>query len=200
MQTYLVHMREPRRLWRELGARRFISFQVLMGGLILSALVHPWFYVFLVFDLLHGQLLSVPESMLGRSLLWIGVFNLIAGYLSAIWLGTAACARRGRLRLSAHAVLMPLYWFAISITAYLALRELASAPFYRQKTGIPGGRPVLCQAASRHRRPPCNGEPCGVEYDSWAAIGLRREVRGTARLARSAGNCNAIDWRSAPQN
>lgn len=43
IQTYLVHMREPRRLWRELGARRFVGLQVLMGGLILSALVHPWF-------------------------------------------------------------------------------------------------------------------------------------------------------------
>jgi cellulose synthase/poly-beta-1,6-N-acetylglucosamine synthase-like glycosyltransferase len=45
MQTYLVHMREPRRLWRGLGARRFVGLQVLMGGLVLSALVHPWFYV-----------------------------------------------------------------------------------------------------------------------------------------------------------
>ncbi|MGI9403361.1 MAG: glycosyltransferase family 2 protein [Hyphomicrobium sp.] len=82
MQTYLVHMLEARRMWRELGARRFMGFQVLMGGLILSALVHHWFYVFLVFDLLHSQLLSVPESMLGRSLLWIGIFNLIAGYFT----------------------------------------------------------------------------------------------------------------------
>jgi len=134
IQTYLVHMREPHRLWRELGVRRFVGLQVLMGGLILSALVHPWFYVLLAFDLWHGQLLILPESGLGRSLLWIGVFNLIVGHVSAIWLGTAASARRGRLRLSAHAVLMPLYWLAISLAAYRALWQLAWAPFYWEKT------------------------------------------------------------------
>ncbi len=45
MQTYLVHMRAPSRLMRELGVRRFLGFQVLIGGPILSALVHPWIYV-----------------------------------------------------------------------------------------------------------------------------------------------------------
>ena len=134
MQTYLVHMREPRRLWRELGARRFIGLQVLMGGLILSALVHPWFYVFLALNFSHGPFSSMPESVLGRSLLWIGVFNLIVGYLSAIWLGAAACARRGQRLLSAHAILMPLYWLAISLAAYRALWQLARAPFYWEKT------------------------------------------------------------------
>ena len=66
MQTYSVHMRRPRLLWRELGPRRFFGFQVLMGGMILSALVHPWFYPLLAFDLWHGRLLSVPDSVFGN--------------------------------------------------------------------------------------------------------------------------------------
>ena len=110
MQTYLVHMRRPRRLWRELGARRFLGFQVLMGGMILSALVHPWFYLLLAFDLWHGRLLGVPDSVFGQWLLGIGIVNLIAGYVSAIALGTVAAARRGRLGLAAHALAMPVYW------------------------------------------------------------------------------------------
>jgi cellulose synthase/poly-beta-1,6-N-acetylglucosamine synthase-like glycosyltransferase len=55
MQTYLVHMRAPRRLWRELGAKRFLGLQVLMGGLILSALVHPWFYVLVALEGRHRR-------------------------------------------------------------------------------------------------------------------------------------------------
>ena len=93
MQTYLVHMRRPRRLWRELGARRFIGFQVLMAGMILSSLVHPWFYVLIALDAWHGSLLAVPEGVFGQWLLGIGVINLIAGYVSAIALGTVAAAR-----------------------------------------------------------------------------------------------------------
>jgi cellulose synthase/poly-beta-1,6-N-acetylglucosamine synthase-like glycosyltransferase len=134
MQTYLVHMRSPRRLWRELGARRFLGLQVLMGGLILSALVHPWFYVLVALDLWHGRLLGIPDSLLGHSLLWIGVFNVIAGYISAIALGIVSAARRGCLGLAVHAALMPLYWLGISFAAYRALAQLVSAPYYWEKT------------------------------------------------------------------
>jgi hypothetical protein len=72
MQTYLVHMREPRRLWRELGAKRFLGLQVLMGGLILSSLVHPWFYALLALDLWEGRLLGVSHSLAGETLLCSG--------------------------------------------------------------------------------------------------------------------------------
>ena len=134
MQTYLVHMRRPRRLWNELGARRFIGFQVLMGGMILSSLVHPWFYVLIAVEFCLGQLLVVPDGVFGQWLLGIGLFNLIAGYVSAIVIGTVAAARRRRLRLAANALMMPFYWLAISFAAYLALWELVTAPFHWEKT------------------------------------------------------------------
>ena len=75
-----------------------------MGGMILSALVHPWFYVLLAFELWQGRLLGVPDTVFGQWLLGIGIFNLVAGYVSAIALGTVAAARRGRLRLAAARV------------------------------------------------------------------------------------------------
>jgi cellulose synthase/poly-beta-1,6-N-acetylglucosamine synthase-like glycosyltransferase len=134
MQTYIVHMRQPRRLLRELGLRRFAGFQVLMGGLILSALVHPWFYVFLAADALQGHLLLVPQSALGEALLAVGLVNLLAGYVSAIALGVLAAERRGRQGLGRHAMLMPLYWLGISWGAYRALAELIRAPYYWEKT------------------------------------------------------------------
>lgn len=64
----------------------------------------------------------------------LGVFNLIAGYFSAIALGSVAAARRGRLGLAVHAALMPLYWLAISYAAYRALLQLVTAPYYWEKT------------------------------------------------------------------
>jgi len=143
MQTYLVHMRRPRRLWRELGVRRFVGFQVLMGGMILSALVHPWFYLLIAFDLWQGRLLAVPNTVFGQWLLGIGIFNLIVGYVSAIALGTVAAARRGRLGLAAPALLMPAYWLAISYAAYRALWQLVVAPYYWEKTEHAGRRAGL---------------------------------------------------------
>src|SRR5262245_56281663 len=77
MQTYMVHLRSPRALWRELGPKRFLGLQVLMGGLLLSALVHPWFYLLLALDVWRGEMIGTSGSILGRSLLWIGLSNLV---------------------------------------------------------------------------------------------------------------------------
>ena len=88
----------------------------------------------LAVGLWHGGLLGVPDSVFGQWLLGIGIFNLIAGYVSAIALGTVAAARRGRLRLAAHALMMPVYWLGISFAAYRALWQLVFAPYYWEKT------------------------------------------------------------------
>jgi cellulose synthase/poly-beta-1,6-N-acetylglucosamine synthase-like glycosyltransferase len=72
VQTWLVHMRSPRALWRELGPRGFLAFQVMVGGTVLSALVHPWFYVLVGYDLLAAicwdGLPVSPASPFGASL------------------------------------------------------------------------------------------------------------------------------------
>jgi glycosyltransferase XagB len=47
MQTYLVHMRRPGDLARRLGPRGFVTFQLLLGGMVASALVHPFFFAIL---------------------------------------------------------------------------------------------------------------------------------------------------------
>jgi hypothetical protein len=115
--------------------------------MILSALVHPWFYLLLAFDLWQGRLLGVPDNVFGQWLLGIGIVNLIAGYVSAIALGTVAAARRGRLRLAAHALFMPAYWLAISFAAYRALWQLVAAPYYWEKTEH-AGRAALGRAGA----------------------------------------------------
>ena len=43
MQTWLVHMRSPLRLARELGLPGFAVFQLLVGGTVLAALIHVLF-------------------------------------------------------------------------------------------------------------------------------------------------------------
>ena len=67
MQTYLVHTREPGRLHAELGWRGAVGFHALMGGLILSALVHPLFYALLVYFLITGDLFVPAETSLGAA-------------------------------------------------------------------------------------------------------------------------------------
>ena len=141
MQTYLVHMRQPKRLLAELGIKRFLGFQVLMAGLILSALVHPLFLGVVLLELHGGTLLAAPGGELSRLVLGFGLCNLTASYVSTMALSAVTSRRRGRGRLIASSFLTPLYWLAISVAAWRALFELCWAPYHWEKTAH-GARPV----------------------------------------------------------
>ena len=133
MQTYLVHTRQPLALLRDLGFFRTLGFHLYLGGLILSALVHPLFYAAIVAE----YALDIRPEGLGPTLgpvLWtLSVGNLAVGYLASIVVGMLATRRRGH-RLAFSALLMPLYWLLISLAAYRALWQLYSDPFLWEKT------------------------------------------------------------------
>jgi len=142
MQTYLVHTRQPVRLFRELGPACFAGFHVYSGGLILSALVFPLFCSLTIFELWQGGW-QPPPGPAGRAFWTIAVFNVVAAYLASVLAGVVAAWRRGRAWLGLGAPLMPLYWLLISLGAYRALLQLATAPHLWEKT----------EHRSRSRRP-----------------------------------------------
>lgn len=130
MQTYLVHMRRPSRLWRDLGVRRFLGFQVTISAMLISMLVHPWFYVLVGWELArNGRIL--PES---EALLWLFGINLVAGYSSAALLIAVTSARAKLSGLLLSITCLPIDWLAISFAAYRAALDLAVRPFFWEKT------------------------------------------------------------------
>ena len=134
MQTWLVHTRRPVKLAAELGWWRFSMLQLLLANLVLSPLIHPWFYVLLAGDLIAGRGLGPPEGLLFAGVWWIAAFNVAIGYALAVLLGAIAVARRGWPELMATALSVPFYWLAISFAAYRALYQLVRAPHYWEKT------------------------------------------------------------------
>jgi glycosyltransferase XagB len=134
MQTYFVHMRQPARLWREVGPVSWSWFQIVLGGGILSALAHPFFYALLIWRWSAGRLAPPLSEGVEAWLWWIGLANLTASALATIVVALLALERRGRRDLFAHALLSPLYWLPISYAAYRALIEWYRAPFYWAKT------------------------------------------------------------------
>lgn len=134
MQTYLVHTRQPSLLLRQLGLVRCLGFHALVGGLILSALVHPWFYILVVLDALAGHSLELPQSPLGQAVWWVALFNLGAGYLATIAVAIAAVVMRRRARLVIQALMTPVYWLLVSLAAYRALGQLLVVPHFWEKT------------------------------------------------------------------
>ena len=139
MQTCLVHLRRPGALWRELGPRAFLGFVILLGGLILSALVHPLVYGVAAWSLWTGNWAWLLPGAEGAGVAWsLGVFNLAAAYVFGAGLAALAVRRRGFAGLARHAVLIPVYWLLISAAAYGALAGLIFRPYRWQKTDHSG--------------------------------------------------------------
>lgn len=134
MQTYAVHMRRPFRLWRELGAAGFLVFQGQFAGIILSALVHPVFYLLLFHDALQGKLFEASDNPVVQSFLALAAVNFVTGYIAAALLGVAVLASLRLYWLIPQLVLIPVYWLMISLAAYRALYQAIASPFHWDKT------------------------------------------------------------------
>jgi cellulose synthase/poly-beta-1,6-N-acetylglucosamine synthase-like glycosyltransferase len=130
MQTWLVHLRSPRRLVRELGLAGFVVFQLLVGGTVLAALVHSIFAAALLaqiaWPILHE---SAAGAMLG-----LHVPVLLVGYLVSATLGLVGLVRRRLFGCIWALLLMPLYWLLLSLAAWRALYQLVRDPYRWEKT------------------------------------------------------------------
>lgn len=127
LQTWLVNMRSPLSLMRNIGIRPFLGFQLYVGGLIIAPLAH----LVLVCSLVMSLLLTGETSyqLLNN---WQFVV-LILGYLTSFTLAFVACIRRD-LRLIFSIPFMPIYWLLISLSAIHAFVDLARRPYYWAKT------------------------------------------------------------------
>ncbi|MGH6762991.1 MAG: glycosyltransferase family 2 protein [Phyllobacterium sp.] len=132
MQTWLVHMREPARFWKELGPANFIANQLLMTGVLLSTLFHP----LMLLSVLTLGILMLTDGYASTKdvfLLTMDGVAIATSYLAFHWLGKAAMTERER-RQGPFLVWIPCYWFLMSFAAWRALWQLHKAPFLWEKT------------------------------------------------------------------
>lgn len=134
MQTWSVHMRSPRRLWREAGPRGFLSLNVLVGGNVLTALTCPILFIELAAHLASSALGSASTGFLAGPLAPLHVAAILSGYLSTVAVGLMGLARRRELRSSWVLLLTPIYWLCLSIAAWRALVQFYREPYRWEKT------------------------------------------------------------------
>ncbi|WP_170412179.1 glycosyltransferase [Ruegeria atlantica] len=131
MVTYLVHMRAPLRLLNELGLKRFLGFQAFFLGTIGQFLLAPILWLFWLVTLgLPGPFDTLLPGWTFYAL--IGLF-LVAEITNLI-VGVLAVAAPERRFLLPWVPTMPLYFPLGVLAAYKALWELASKPFFWDKT------------------------------------------------------------------
>ena len=135
-QTWLVTMRKPIQAFRFLGCRGFAVFQLMIAGMLVSALVHPLMFLFIGLTLawLAGNS-AASVSPLHSALMWIDLFNIGGSYLTFIAMGWRGFTGHERCRIKARWMfLTPAYWFMLSIAGWRALGQLASNTHLWEKT------------------------------------------------------------------
>jgi glycosyltransferase XagB len=132
MQTLLVHTRRPLQFLRSAGPLGFLGFLFFIGGTVFAGLLNPVVWAsYLVW-------LAVPadslDAIFPQSLLFLSLFNLLAGNGAFIYLSMIAPIRRGWLELVPYSLTIPAYWVLISIAAYRGLWQLLRNPHFWEKT------------------------------------------------------------------
>lgn len=133
MQTWLVHMRHPWRLLRELGFWPFFVGQILFAGMVMSALAHP-------FMLVTGLVLAIdfalarPSAGWKTTLLAIDFASVAGGYLAFLLLGWQVLKLREKLGFWKIVLFTPVYWMMLSLAAWRAVWQLWRTPFLWENT------------------------------------------------------------------
>lgn len=134
LQTWFVHMRRPLVLLRDLGLWRWIGFQIVIGGMIASALVYPITIAIVSWQAVAQGLMPLSR-VLEMPMIWQAAWlNLLAGTASAVLLVQFTAVRHRSWRSVLLAPLMPAYWLLVSLAAYRALWQLMRDPYLWEKT------------------------------------------------------------------
>ena len=131
-QTWLVHMRSPFSLVGDFGIRNAVIFHLLITGMAVSALIHPFLLYFILIKLMGGY--SAGVVLLKDPLFLLDIFTIILGYLAFAGLAWRTLPVRNLSHLKSRLWLLPIYWMLLSAAAWRALWHLMIRPHEWEKT------------------------------------------------------------------
>lgn len=135
LQTILVHMRRPSRLFEEVGISGIASLFLTTGGMLFSALAHPLLAVFILRSIwlfTSGDWLA--SGLAEQALFGVDVANILGSYCLFALLGRKTMSEAERRAVGRPWLKVPLYWMMLSLAAWKATREIHAAPFLWRKT------------------------------------------------------------------
>lgn len=132
LQTWLVYMRRPGWLVRELGVLPAIRFTFLMAGTPIVAVLNLLFW-YLSLTWILGQPATIA-AIFPPLVYYPALISLVLGNAATMYMNLIGC-REGRDPLLMVAVLtFPLYWLLMSIAALKGTWQLITRPSYWEKT------------------------------------------------------------------
>jgi cellulose synthase/poly-beta-1,6-N-acetylglucosamine synthase-like glycosyltransferase len=132
LQTFLIHLRSPREVTREMGWRGVMHLCAFVGATPLLAVLNPFFWALtVIWFIAHPPFLiaifPAPVYYIGLILWSFG--NFLLWYLTVL---TARDTSRDNLVFTA--LMVPAYWVMMSIAAVKAMWQLVVTPSFWEKT------------------------------------------------------------------
>lgn len=132
IQTWLVHMRHPLKLIRDIGFKAFFSFQMVVGGNIFTVILNPVYWLITISWLLfHFDFIS---ALFPGPIHYLGAFSLYFGNFAFTYMNVAGAMGRGYYDMVKTTLLSPLYWGLMSIGGWRGFIQVITKPHYWEKT------------------------------------------------------------------
>jgi len=122
IQTYLVHMRHPFRLLRELGPAGFFSFQCVVGGTPFTLLANPVFWSLTIAYIAFSQ--RWVSDVFPAPVFYLGIASMVVGNLLSLWYLMLASMKRALYPGIKWLLIVPVYWAFMSLAAAKAAWQL----------------------------------------------------------------------------
>ena len=132
LQTWLVHMRRPVAVHRELGVRGALGLHLFVLGTPLTALINPLFWILAV--LWFAQKPSGVAELFPPQMYYVALACFILGNATVVYVNLLSTRVINQPGLLGAALLVPAYWVMMSVAAAKAAYQLALKPSYWEKT------------------------------------------------------------------
>jgi cellulose synthase/poly-beta-1,6-N-acetylglucosamine synthase-like glycosyltransferase len=132
LQTWIVNIRRPGQLYRELGFKDFVRFNLFVGGTPSLGLLNPIFWVLTL--LWFTAKPHFIKEIFPAPIFYVGLVCWAFGNFTIAYLWLIATRLTKRTDLLLAALLAPIYWIMMSVAAVKALVQLVLNPSYWEKT------------------------------------------------------------------
>ena len=191
LQTWLVNLRHPVELWRDLGPGGFAQFNLFVGGTPLLALINPIFWLLtLLWFVGHA---GIIQEIFPAPLYHVALFCWVIGNVTVLYITILAARRSSRNSLVWAACLVPVYWVMMSMAAVKAFWQVLAAPSFWEKTthGLIGDEPPPPSAAPLV--PEAAGTAAGTAFMTSTASWVPPAPVGAARQSTNGNGNGHVD-------
>lgn len=154
--TWLVHLRDPLRLLREIGVRGVVGLNLFIAGTPLTTVMNPVFWTLVV--IWYAEHPRWLAQVFIAPVFYLAMASFVLGNAAVIYTNVVTTRWIGRPDLVWAALTSPGYWVMMSLAATKAVAQLVVRPSFWEKTahGLDAPTPA---AGTMPAPPPATARP-----------------------------------------